>query len=207
MPGILQSYAMGVPAGWIAWNVGEGSERADELSAKAADAPEAKEIVHRGVLGLDALCQRGDALFVRAGLWVPDRTTGEVVATAQLELRCGPMDRDASWSEEFEHAKAFRSQRGFKIFDRAVAPMTVQAGPAFGEVTVMAERRGRLLARSSGPDLVEAQVEITVFPPGCSEVLCLRTITAEQGLLEALAQEARAMAESLTVVVGPRGEA
>jgi len=207
MPGILQSYAMGVPAGWIAWNVGEGSERADELSAKAADAPEAKEIVHRGVLGLDALCQRGDALFVRAGLWVPDRTTGEVVATAQLELRCGPMDRDASWSEQLEQAKSFTSQRGFKIFDRAVEPMTVQAGPAIGEVTVLAERRGRLLTRSPGRDLVEARIEITVFPPGCSEVLCLRTITAEQGLLEALSQEARAMAESLTVVVGPRGEA
>jgi hypothetical protein len=205
MPGILQSYTMGVPAGWIAWNVGEGAERADELSAKAADAPEAKEIVHRGVLGLDALCQRGDALFVRAGLWVPDRTTGEVVATAQLELRTGPLDRDASWSEQLEQAKSFTSQRGFKIFDRAVEPMTVKAGPAIGEVTVLAERRGRLLARSSGPDL--AQVEITVFPPGCSEVLCLRTITAEQGLLEALGQEARAMAESLTVVVGPRGEA
>ena len=205
MPGILQSYAMGVPAGWIAWNVGKGSERADELSAKAADAPEAKEIVHRGVLGLEALCQRGDALFVRAGLWVPDRTTGEVVATAQLELRTGPLDRDASWSEQLEQAKSFTSQRGFKIFDRAVEPMTVKAGPAIGEVTVLAERRGRLLARSSGPDL--AQVEITVFPPGCSEVLCLRTITAEQGLLEALGQEARAMAESLTVVVGPRGEA
>ena len=203
MPGILQSYAMGVPAGWIAWNVGEGSERADELSAKAADAPEAKEIVHRGVLGLDALSQRGDALFVRAGLWVPDRVTGEVTATVQLELRRGPMDRDASWSEEFEHAKAFTSQRGFKIFDRAVEPMTVKAGPAIGEVTVLAERRGRLLARSSGS---VAQVEITVFPPGCSEVLCLRTITAEQGLLEALSQEARAMAESLTVVVGPPSE-
>ena len=207
MPGILQSYAMGVPAGWIAWNVGEGSERADELSAKAADAPEAKEIVHRGVLGLDALCQRGDALFVRAGLWVPDRVTGEVTATVQLELRTGPLDRDASWSEQLEQAKSFTSQRGFKIFDRAVEPMTVQAGPAIGEVTVLAERRGRLLTRSPGRDLVEARIEITVFPPGCSEVLCLRTITAEQGLLEALSQEARAMAESLTVVVGPRGEA
>src|ERR1035437_1960967 len=170
MPGILQSYAMGVPAGWIAWNVGRGSERADELSAKAADAPEAKEIVHRGVLGLEALCQRGDALFVRAGLWVPDRTTGEVVATAQLELRTGPLDRDASWSEQLEQAKSFTSQRGFKIFDSAVEPMTVKAGPAIGEVTVLAERRGRLLSRSSGrgrllsrsssPDLVVAQVEI-----------------------------------------------
>jgi hypothetical protein len=206
MPGILQSYTMGVPAGWIAWTVGQGAERADELAAKAANSPGAQEVVRRGVLGLDRVCQAGGGLFVRAGLWVPDPGTGEVVATAQLELRTGPLDRDASWSEQLKQAKSFTSQRGFKVFDRAVEPMTVQAGPAIGEVTVLAERRGRLLARSSGPDLVEAQVEITVFPPGCSEVLCLRTITAEQGLLEALGQEARAMAESLTVVVGPPSE-
>jgi hypothetical protein len=48
MPGIVDSYALGFPAGWVSWTVGQGSERADELSAKAADAPEAKEIVHRG---------------------------------------------------------------------------------------------------------------------------------------------------------------
>jgi hypothetical protein len=207
MPGILQSYAMGVPAGWIAWTVGQGAERADELAAKAANSPGAQKFVRRGVLGLDRICQADGGLFVRAGLWVPDPGTGEVVATAQLELRTGPLDRDASWSKQLEQAKSFTSQRGFKVFDRAVEPMTVQAGPAIGEVTVLAERRGRLLTRLPGRDLVEARIEITVFPPGCSEVLCLRAMTPQTGLLQALSQEARAMAESLTVVVGPRGEA
>jgi hypothetical protein len=203
VPGTVISQSIGVFPGWIQWRVGEGPARAEELARGGTDGPAAQESVQQAVVRLDALCQ-ADGLFFAAGLWVPDRTTGVAVASAQLELLTGAPDRDASWADELERARAFRSERGFKVFDRAVEPMTVQAGPAFGTVTVLAEtRRGGLFNRQSGPSPVETRIEVTVFPPGSSDVLRLAVRSFESDLLDPLVDQARNLADSIKVVIGP----
>jgi len=126
--------------------------------------------------------------------------------TAQLELLTGPLDRDASWDLMLERAKAFTPQRGFKVFDRAVEVLTLSAGPAIGAVTVLAEHHGRLFGRPSRPEPVQTCVDITVFPPGSSDVLCLELRTFESDLLDALGDAARVIAQTITVVVGPPRE-
>ena len=202
MPGTVTSYTIGFPTDWVKWHVGEGPSREYELSGKAADGPEAQVLVRHAVNGLDALCQLGGAFFV-AAVWVPDRSTGVALATAQLELLTGPLDRDASWDLMLERAKAFTPQRGFKVFDRAVEVLTLPAGPAIGAVTVLAEHHGRLFGRPSRPEPVQTCVDITVFPPGSSDVLCLELRTFESDLLDALGDAARVIAQTITVGVGP----
>jgi hypothetical protein len=203
MPGTVISQSIGVFPGWVQWRTGEGQARAEELARGGADEAAAQESVQQAVVRLDALCQ-ADGLFFAAGLWVPDRTTGVAVATAQLELLTGAPDRDASWADELERARAFRAERGFKVFDRAVEPMTLQAGLAFGTITVLAETpRGGLFNRRSGPSPVETRIEVTVFPPGSSDVLRLAVRSFESDLLDPLVDQARNLAESIKVVVGP----
>jgi len=206
VPGTVTSYTIGFPTDWVKWHVGEGPSREYELSGKAADGPEAQVLVRHAVNGLDALCQLGGAFFV-AAVWVPDRSTGVALATAQLELLTGPLDRDASWDLMLERAKAFTPQRGFKVFDRAVEVLTLPAGPAIGAVTVLAEHRPRLFGRPARPEPVQTRVDITVFPPGCSDVLCLELGTFESDLLEVLGDAARVIAQTITVVVGPPRDA
>lgn len=202
MPGTVASYTIGFPTDWVKWPVGEGPARADELAERAADGPAAQELVRHAVNGLDALSQLGGVFFV-AALWVPDRSTGASLATAQLELLTGPLDEDASWDRMLERARAFTPQRGFKVFDRAVEVLTVPAGPAIEAVTVLAEHHPRLFGRPARPEPVQTRVDITVFPPGCSDVLCLELRTFESDLLDALGEAARVVAETITVVVGP----
>jgi len=111
--------------------------------------------------------------------------------------------RHASWDLMLERAKAFTPQRGFKVFDRAVEVLTLPAGPAIGAVTVLAEHHGRLFGRPSRPEPVQTCVDITVFPPGSSDVLCLELRTFESDLLDALGDAARVIAQTITVGVGP----
>lgn len=205
MPGTVASYTIGFPTDWVKWQVGEGPSREDELAVKAADGPEAQDLVRHAVNGLDALCQLGGAFFV-AALWVPDRSTGVSLATAQFELLTGPLDRDASWDMMWERASTYAPQRGFKVFDRAIEELTLPAGRAIGEVTVLAENHRRLLGRPSRPEPVQMRVDITVFPPGSSDVVCLELRTFESDLLDALGDAARVIAQTITVVVGPPRE-
>ena len=201
MPGVVTAYTMGFPPGWASWTVGRGVETADAVAAKAADGPDAQELVRRGVLGLESLCEQ-EGLFFAAALWVPDRSTGETAATARLELLTGPREVEASYEDALQKARHLKGERGFKIFDRAVEEMTVPAGRAFAEVTMLAERSAPF-GRSKGPARVESRVQITFFPPGCSEVLSLLVMTVDPTLTEAIAEAAHAAADSLTVTVGP----
>ena len=201
MPGIISAYTMGFPPGWFGWEVGQGEDRANAIAERAADGAEAQALVRHGVVSFDALC-RQQGVFYAAAVWVPDRSTGGCPALASLELLTGPTDRDASFEDALRLAQAGRSARGFTVFDRGVQEMDLPAGPAICEVTVLAEKRPRF-ARRGGADPVESRVEITVFPPGCSDILRLQVVTRETDLLEALAEAARTMAESLTVDVGP----
>jgi hypothetical protein len=202
MPGTVASYTIGFPTDWVKWQVGEGPSREDELAARAADGPEAQELVRHAVNGLDALCHLGGAFFV-AALWVPERSTGVARATAQLELLTGPLDRDASWDLMWNRASAYAPQRGFTVFDRAIEVLTLPVGRAIGEVTVLAEHHRRLFGRSSRPEPVQMCVDITVFPPGSSDVVCLEPRTLESDLLDALGDAARVIAQTITVAVGP----
>ena len=200
MPGTVKSCKIGFPEGWVLWPIYR-TPNVDELVEKAADGPEAQAVVRHAVNGLDALCR--DGAFYFAALWVPDRSTGEVVATGQLELATGPLDRDASRDELLALAQAFRSQRGFKVFDRSVVSLELPAGPAFGAVTVLAETGRGLFGRAQRPAPVETRVEITVVPPGSSDVLCLAVRAFDSNLIGALSGQARSIAESIVVVIGP----
>jgi hypothetical protein len=202
MTGIVTAYTMGAPVGWQVWELGQGEELADLAASKAADGPEAQARVREAVLGLEAACA-GLKSVVVGGLWFPDRSTGVSTAVARLELLTTADGSEAQYDTYLATAQAYRAQRGVKVFDRAVAPVTIDAGPAFVEITVLAERRGGLFSRSAEPVPVETHVQYSIFPPGSSNVLQLALVTTQSDLLDALGEAGRAMAASLTLTVEP----
>jgi len=74
---------------------------------------------------------------------------------------------------------------------------------AFGAVTVLAETGRGLFGRAQRPSPVETRVEITVVPPGSSDVLCLAVRAFDSNLLDTLCDQARSIAEAIVVVISP----
>ena len=206
MPGTVKSCGISFPDGWIWWPIHRGPVKVDELVEEAADGPDAQAVVRRALDVLDALC-RDDGFFYCAALWVPDRTTGDVVATARVSLATGPLERDASRDELLEIARGVRSQRGVKLFDRAVVSLEMPAGPAYGCVTVLAETSRGVFGIGRRPSPVQTRAEITVVPPGSSDVLCLSLLTFDSNLIDALGVQAGLIAESIVVGIGPAEDA
>lgn len=196
----IAGYTIGFPPDWYRWEVGTGAQVADGIAERAADSPEAREVVRRGVLGLDELCVKEAAAVLVAALWLPDRVTGGTVATARLELlvnRGVPV-----FDRHVRLAQSASAGRGMKIFERIVQTMDPPAGQALAVITTLAERSGGMFSRTREPNLVQTRIDVTVFPPGSSDTLCLHAMTVDQEITETLGEHVGAIVDSVTVTVG-----
>lgn len=147
---------------------------------------------------------REQAAILVAALWLPDRTTGGTVATARLELLVNPGVPD--FEQHLRLAQRAKVERGLKVFERIVDTLDVPAGRALTAITTLAEKDG-LFSRSQEPRLVETRVDVTVFPPGSSDTVCLHAMTVDQAITESLGEQVRAAVDSLTVTLGEVGGA
>lgn len=196
MPGRITGFRVEYPEGWLSWDVGQGSARADELVALAPG--EVRETLRDAVLRTEAV-MAAEGGVVSTGLWVPDLATGDVHAVARLELRIldrtRPADRDAELA-----SRRVDPLRDFKVFDHAVEPVDLPGGPGLVEVSVLAPRTRGLLRRSAG-STVESRVTYWVYPPGSGDALQLELMAMQPDLLEAVADQAGTIAQSVAAAV------
>lgn len=200
MPGSVTTYKIGIFEGWAFWQR-DAVDPVDvaAIAAEAADGPEAQAVAAIAIQELEAECRTG-VIYV-AGLWVPDRTTGRAVASARLELRTGPADRDVSRDEGLRIASGPFSEPGFTVRDRGVSAFEVPAGPAVGEVTQLSSSARGVFRRV--PGFEEVRVVVTVYPAGSSDVVCIDLRTRDVSLVDELCDSARGFADSLVLQVGP----
>ena len=200
MPGTVTTYKVGIFEGWAFWQ----RDKVDPvdvaaIAADAADGPEAQAVAAIAIQELEAECRTG--LVYVAGLWVPDRATGRAVASARLELRTGPTDRDVSRDEGLRIASGPFYEPGFTVRDRGVSAVEVPAGPAVGEVTQLSRPARGVFRRK--PGFEELRVVVTVYPAGSSDVMCIDLRTRDMSLVDELCDSARGFADSLELRVGP----
>lgn len=199
MPGTVTSYKIGIFKDWVFWQRDGAQLDVAALATRAADTSESQAVAATAIEELEAECRTG-VIYV-AGVWVPDRATGRAVASARLELRTGPTDRDVSRDDGLRIASGPFYEPGFTVMDRGVSAFEVPAGPAVGEVTQLSRPARGVFRRE--PGFEELRVVVTVYPPGSSDVVCVDVRTRDLNLVDALCDAARGFADSLELQVGP----
>lgn len=197
MTGEIGNFYIGSPPGWFAWNIGEAAARCDDLVASVSDGGIRRALRER-ILSIDSSVGKNGAMLW-AGLWVPEPATGGVLAVARVELLVLQSDRPAVRDEVLAERNADPFE-AFKVFDRAVIPIDIPAGPAVVEAMVMAERPRGVLRRLAGA-AVESRVVYTIVPEGSGEGLRLEVLTDRPDVIDDLVEQAARLADTVTVVV------
>ncbi len=185
------SYGYAFPAGWGSWTPGHGVDAvAAELATTLADTDDGRALVRRSVPAVNADALRKGA-SMRLAVWVPDRTTGEVVAIMDLGIRGFP--GDATPEAHLARDVGRDLGRRARLMEYAARRATLPAGEATIEQYVL---------RLRGERQVQGYLMFQVFPPGAGEAVQLVFNTVHLTLLNAVAEQARVIADSLTVTLG-----
>lgn len=186
LPGRIAHWSMGAPSTWGTWSPRRGAEAADAVAADLADAPDARAHVRQAVLAVDqGLPPEGEAALFTAGVWVPDRTSGEVCGSLVAELLVGvPAGPDpvgamlAGWGRPTRRED---KRRGVRTLEAGVARTEVPAGPMLVETRTWADATSKL---------VTSTIVCTVVPPGSTEAFSVEFATTIPSMREALVDEA-----------------
>ena len=182
---------MSFPEGWGSWAPGSGIDlAATELARTLADTDEARAVVRRSVAAVNADSLR-KGMSTRLAVWVPDRASGEVMAIMDMGLRGFPGDA----SPEAHLARNVKRDLGrrTKLMEYAARRATLPVG----ETTIE-----QFVLRLGGERQVQGYLLFLLFPHGAQEAVSLMFNTVHLNLLNAIAEQARMIAESLTVSLG-----
>jgi hypothetical protein len=186
MTGRIDKAGYSRTAQWVTWIPHRGAATADEAAAEATTTPEARTAVAAWIRSTDLRVGQIKGVFRAAG-WVPEPTGGVVALLVATIVRGEPGLDAAAYKAKSEKAKI---PRGVKMFDRAVLGFDLPSGRAVVEVEISASRR---------QPRVDHSVIWTVFPEGVVDAVRMHFRTSHSDLLDALADDARVMAETVVV--------
>lgn len=178
----------GTPENWGSWRPGYGVEDADRVAAMLADGEAAQVRVREAVLTIDQERARDQVLSL--GIWVPDRSTGEVAADLLLFLAPTESGAPTTAAEVFETQKRKPRQRGVKLYHYDVSVAEVNAGEAVIATRSYADKKTKQVLTT---------VEWTVIPPDSRELLFLVMTTPYAALAESLADQSVVIVNQLAV--------
>ncbi|MDM8084499.1 hypothetical protein QUV83_06975 [Cellulomonas cellasea] len=185
----IVGWKLGVSPTWGGWQPGEVPVDADAVAERLADGPAAQDRVRAAVQAVDAEMREAKAALLQLGVWVPDRSTGEVYGTMVLELRV-----DAPSAADFLAAvRKPPRDRSVKVFHHDSAAAEVDAGPAVVVTRAQADRKTRVVLN---------EIEWTVFPPGATDAVQIVFGTPVAEFAQALADESVDTVNRLTVTLG-----
>lgn len=180
-------------ASWEGWVVGAqlGGIPA-EFADRLADGAEAQALVHRSVVKINAEALAKKGVIGARAIWVPDRSTGEVMAIMSVSFQGFP---DGAATPEAYLGRNVKRDMGrrTKILEYASRVVEVPAGPATIEQFVL---------RLGGEKQVQGYLFFVIFPSGAREAVHLSFNTVHLSLLTPIAEQARVFADSLTVTLG-----
>jgi len=187
------SYTIAFPdLSWGSWTPGHGIDAvAAELAPRLADGAVAEALVRRSVTAINAESLRKET-SLRQAIWVPDHATGEVLAVMDLGIR-----RFADGDATPDAHLARDAKRDFGRRARVMQYAARRARLPAGEATIE-----QFVLRLRGEPEVQAYLVFLLFPQGAREAVSLVFNTVHLNLLTALAEQARIIAESLTVTLG-----
>lgn len=182
----IAGYELGLPEGWRGWRPGQAAEVADEVAAALADGEAAQARVRQAVAEFDRAPVEG--MLLQLGVWVPDRSTGETVASLHVELLVGGATRD----EFLRSVEKPPRQRAAKVFQYNASPAETNAGPAVVVAHAIAPRRG---------GQVVLTYEWNIFPTGASESMLLSFSTPLSAVADAMGEQSAKIANMLSVTL------
>jgi len=186
-------YTIGFPPDWYRWEVGTGAQVVDSIVERAADTDVARDTVRRWVWTSCACASRRRSWSPRcAGVWVPDRSTGQVHGTLLAEglVDLPDVPDPVGWFVSTMGSAPRR--RGVRTFEYTITRTDLPAGPAAVQSWTSAHRPSR--------DVVSTFVW-TVVPPGAVEAIGVEFSTHVPALADALYQESVDVLMSLRVEI------
>jgi len=187
----IVSWSMGLTSSWATWPPREGASHTDEVAHRLADTDAGRDRVRAAVRALDSGVPDGPVLI--AGLWVPDRASGEPLGTVIAEILVGVPSGPDPVERFVRGAQKAPRRRGLKTFTYSASVADLPAGPA-------AVRAWQWADKSDG--IVIGQVIWTLIAPGASEALQVTFTTRTPAMIDALTGEAWQSVQSLTVELG-----
>ena len=183
---------------WASWKPGNGiSVVAAELASACADGVAAQALVRRSVTALNAEAIQKGAVVVHEAIWVPDRSTGEVMAVMDVGIRGFPQRGEVSANVYSNRNVKKEIGRAGKVLDHAVHVSEVSAGPMAVESMVV---------RLRGERTIQGYLYFLVFPEGLRQAFVLQFNTVHLNLMNEIAAQGRIIAESVTLTVGDAPE-
>jgi hypothetical protein len=184
-----------VTEGWLAWlrTPGHTLERPLSKVPEFADGADAQARVSASVESTEMVAQELEGLIVIRGIWVPDRSTGQPVATLTVEQLVEPQGTVTSVDWFVPYVRNAPRVRGVKVVHYDVAPAETNAGPA-----VIATYT--LLNKRSGEAIIG--VDWTILPEGAHEFMKVRVTTPYSAMADAMGEQSAILANNLSVTLG-----
>ncbi|MBO9554707.1 hypothetical protein [Cellulomonas sp.] len=189
----ITKWKLGLTEGWLAWRPAVGVEAPLSTVAEFADGEEAQARVRASVESVEATTADLDGWIEMRGIWVPDRSTGQPVATMTMEhLGEAPgTDTSVEWFMPFVR-KAPRV-RGVKVVHYDVASTETNAGPAvIATYTLLNKRTGEAIIG----------VDWTILPVGSHEFMKVQVTTPYSAMADAMGDQSAVLANNLSVTLG-----
>lgn len=190
----LVGYEYGLPDEyWAGWSPQHhADDLAETISHRLSDGPAAQGVVRSSVLRLNSDALSKGSLVVRQGVWVPDRSTGRVVAVLDTMLVAA---RRGALTPERHLSRSLRREFGWttQILEQWADVTDVPAG----RTTVRS-----VVLRRRGDPTVQYYLFLDVFPPTAVEGFSFVLNTVHLDLAEAIARQGRVMANSLKLTLG-----
>lgn len=132
------------------------------------------------------------------GIWVPDRTSGEIAAVMVLDLLVPGPGLDPVTREGYRRLVDPDRRKGIEVYERTLEEVDVPAGPALVAREVIARSAGRFSRRKD----LQANVIYTVFPLGSCDAVQFTCSTELLHLADAMAADAAAAVATLHLEFG-----
>ncbi|MBO9556332.1 hypothetical protein [Cellulomonas sp.] len=187
----IVDWSMSLPTTWASWPPHEGAVHAGRVADLLADSDDGRAAVARAVRELDAGLPDGPVLT--AGLWVPDRASGQPLGTVVAEILVGVPEGPEPVETFAASVQQAPKRRGLKTFSYSASVADLPAGPT-------AVREWQWADKSDG--IVVCQSIWTLIPPGASEALQVTFTTRTPAMVDALAIDAWQAVQTLAVVLG-----
>ncbi len=137
---------------------------------------------------------------VIVGVWVPDRVTGEICGTLDVDLILPDPDGRQTSREEFRALIDPDSRTGIDVYARHLDDLDLPAGPTL----LVREIIGVPIGGPGSERALQQNVIYNVFPPGCADSLQLTASTTDLHLGEVMEAGLERGARSLQVHLGHR---
>lgn len=132
-----------------------------------------------------------------AGIWVPDRVTGEICGLMYLDLIVPGPDNQPVTRDGYRALVDPDRRTGLRVIERHLDEVDMPAGPALLAREIIARSNGRMRWRQH----VQENVIYTVFPPGSCDAVQFTCTTTDLSRGETMAADAQVAMETLHLVL------